>query len=318
VVKRRLHKYVTRRDIREGSYVVLKDYKLATAKRLNGKGEVRSVALRPSSFSQMTKISTSRYLAIFDLYSIGEEKRLEVNDSGSVHPSPLDRDRGEKRKKSAESSAEETGDEAPPSKVTKIDGQSTLNTALRRDPSGSNEWHGTDAAEHHRLCHKYGEETMTKECRSFTAYAQKAIKAGKPLQPVSRPLRLSTLASVTGANASRNKTIDILALIDSVDDHTIKRKDVPLYRDIHIADPSTEKIVTLSVFIDPVELLPSVGELVLFRSVTTHEYKGGKLNAYPQHCDGKDWYIPNPYCINGCKDELKPMENFKKEYKKQV
>ena len=40
VVKRRLHKWLTTFDVREGSYVILKEYSLAKGKRLHGKGEV--------------------------------------------------------------------------------------------------------------------------------------------------------------------------------------------------------------------------------------------------------------------------------------
>ena len=40
VVRRRLHKWLTTFDVREGSYVVLKEYDLAKGKRLNGEGDV--------------------------------------------------------------------------------------------------------------------------------------------------------------------------------------------------------------------------------------------------------------------------------------
>ena len=40
VVKRRLHKWLTTFDVREGSYVILKEYSLAKGKRLRGEGEV--------------------------------------------------------------------------------------------------------------------------------------------------------------------------------------------------------------------------------------------------------------------------------------
>ncbi|KAL2057823.1 hypothetical protein ABVK25_001440 [Lepraria finkii] len=56
LVKRRLHKYLNHLNIREGSYVNLKEYSLATGKRLSGGGGIR-------------------YLAISDFYSIGEERR---------------------------------------------------------------------------------------------------------------------------------------------------------------------------------------------------------------------------------------------------
>lgn len=40
VVKRRLHKWLTTFNVREGSYVVLKEYNLARGKRLGGEGDV--------------------------------------------------------------------------------------------------------------------------------------------------------------------------------------------------------------------------------------------------------------------------------------
>ena len=40
VVKRRLHKWFTTFDVREGSYIILKEYSLAKGKRLRGEGEV--------------------------------------------------------------------------------------------------------------------------------------------------------------------------------------------------------------------------------------------------------------------------------------
>ena len=40
VVKRRLHKWLSTFDVREGSYIVLKEYNLARGKRLHGRGDV--------------------------------------------------------------------------------------------------------------------------------------------------------------------------------------------------------------------------------------------------------------------------------------
>ena len=40
VVRRRLHKWFTTFDVREGSYVVLKEYELARGKRLHSEGDV--------------------------------------------------------------------------------------------------------------------------------------------------------------------------------------------------------------------------------------------------------------------------------------
>lgn len=138
----------------------------------------------------------------------------------------------------------------------------------------------------------------------FSPWADKARNAGKPLRPIERPLKLSTLASVTGINCSKNKVVDILARVDSVDQSTVKPKMLPLKRDMRITDASTDKMVTISIFVDPIDCVPSAGDLVLFRNLVTHDYKGGALSAYPKYCEGKDWYLPYPSGVKGRTPEL--------------
>lgn len=43
LVRRRLYKMILSGDIREGSYILVKEYVLARADRINGEGEVLSV-----------------------------------------------------------------------------------------------------------------------------------------------------------------------------------------------------------------------------------------------------------------------------------
>ena len=52
--------------------------------------------------------------------------------------------------------------------------------------------------------------------------------------------------------------------------------------------------------VEPKHFTPAVGTVALFRSVTSHEWDGGSLNAYPKLCEGKDWFVPNPVEIQGC------------------
>ena len=133
-----------------------------------------------------------------------------------------------------------------------------------------------------------------------------------PDQPPS-PLQLSTLASITGPNTSRNKQVNILAMIDYVSISTVKPTTAPLKRDVRIVDPSTDRKVTLSVFIDPVNFLPKQYDIILFRDLTTHDFSGGNLNAYPKKCRGKEWYIVNPYQFTEC--DMKSMEGFRARYR---
>ena len=134
-----------------------------------------------------------------------------------------------------------------------------------------------------------------------------------PEQPPS-PLQLSTLASITGPNASRNKQVNILAMVDYVSSSTVKPTTAPLKRDVRIVDPSTDRKVTLSVFIDPVNFIPKQYDIILFRDLTTHDFSGGNLNAYPKKCRGKEWYIVDPYEFKEC--DMKSMEEFRARHRK--
>jgi len=130
-------------------------------------------------------------------------------------------------------------------------------------------------------------------------WSLRASTTPHPLSHISTPLTLSSLSSITGPHRSRNRLVSVLALVHSVDPDTIKRPKMPLKRDIRITDTSTDKIVTLSIFTTPLDIIPSPESVVLFRNVTTHDFKGGNLNAYPKQCEGKDWCIPDPFCVSG-------------------
>lgn len=143
---------------------------------------------------------------------------------------------------------------------------------------------------------------------------QISTQARASAERVPSRLQLSTLASVTGSNATRNKQVNILAMIEYVSSSTVKPTTAPLKRDVRIVDPSTNKKVTLSVFVDPVNFIPKKYDIMLFRNLTTHDFSGGNLNAYPKKCGDKEWYILNPYDTEEC--DMKSMEEFRAKYRK--
>ena len=115
-----------------------------------------------------------------------------------------------------------------------------------------------------------------------------------------RPLQLTPLSRLSGSRVSRNKVCDVLVVICSVDPRIIKRRGMLDKRDLRLMDRSTDKKVLLSVFVDPANFTPAIGTIALLRRVTTHEWNGGSLNAYPKECEGREWFIPNPVGIESC------------------
>lgn len=130
------------------------------------------------------------------------------------------------------------------------------------------------------------------------AISRPLYSKSQPL-PIERSLNIKPLATFRGYRR-RSDLYDVFVVIHSVGDSVIKRLRMPPKRDIRIVDPSTDKRVLLSVFVEPENFIPSVGTIALIRMVSTHEFEGGMLNIYPNHCEGKAWFLPNPVGVEGC------------------
>lgn len=122
----------------------------------------------------------------------------------------------------------------------------------------------------------------------------------KPPRPISRPLKVTPLADLIGRRAVRGRVLDVCVLICFVSEEIIKRRDMPDIRHLRVTDLSTRKRVLFSCCTNPHRFFPPVGTVALLRNVSTHEWDGGSLNAYPRDCAGREWFIPDPVGIDGC------------------
>ena len=137
--------------------------------------------------------------------------------------------------------------------------------------------------------------------KRLTVSVATTFAGSKGLLAIKRPLRVCPLVSLTGRNATRNKVHDVFAIVCSVQESVVKPpKNMPRKRDIRIMDPSTDKKVLVSVFVDPDNFQPTVGTIALFRNLTTHEWDSGMLNVYHDKCAGRVWFIKDPVEVEGC------------------
>ncbi|KAK6532258.1 hypothetical protein TWF281_006450 [Arthrobotrys megalospora] len=105
-----------------------------------------------------------------------------------------------------------------------------------------------------------------------------------------RPIQITKLGDLF--NKTLKSKVDVLVIIDDIDDNTITRS-IGIKRDMHLLDPSTEKTVWLSVWVDAATFKPPVGRCVLFRGLTVHKYDGRSLNAFSDVA-GTRWYVVEP------------------------
>ena len=297
-------------------------------------------------------LTMASYLAISDFYSIGEEQRYRSGtgteredtsastEGDSVNPldqmSAGDENEGnELEAMRAERSPEEsspkthndngTSGHSPSSEVASVDAKKrkrgtsapNLDSDLLSPASETDVSCETSPAKMvQRQGHNDGQSRYSSDQIVGNSASKVQLQQDSLISPEEPPssLQLSTLASITGSNASRNKQVNILAMIDYVSSSTVKPATAPLKRDVRIVDPSTDRKVTLSVFIDPVNFIPMQYDIILFRDLTTHDFSGGNLNAYPKKCRGKEWYIVDPYEFKEC--DMKSMEAFRARYRK--
>lgn len=151
----------------------------------------------------------------------------------------------------------------------------------------------------------------------LTASVATTLTGSKGLLAIKKPLRICALDSLTGRNATRNKVHDVLAIVSSVQESVVKPpKNMPRKRDIRIMDPSTDKKVLVSVFVDPDNFQPAVGTVALFRNLTTHEWDNGMLNVYHDKCAGRAWFIKDPVGVEGC--DVKALKEWWEQKKSEV
>ncbi|KAL8793394.1 MAG: hypothetical protein Q9195_003980 [Heterodermia aff. obscurata] len=370
---------IIRDGIREGTYILVKEFVLARANRINGEGEVL-------------------YFVLKDFYAIGEDDRekadtpdyvttineaMDAEQSKSSSPTdepkqeqlshtpiasskprprlvderpafssfaastekgfdepgilePSDRPVGEATRQLPSSTPEETRAKkrkleialgeidpnlsSPPKKAAKTEGNSNKDTSLAAPTRASSQEH----ASFNTKTSQPNTERISSEpqLKTASAAARPLLKTGsvanqtvpakpkaivrpaprlpaKRPEPIERALNIIPLARLRGY-PRRGDVYDVFVVIQAVGNEVIKRSRMPAKRDLRIVDPSTEKKVLLSIFVEPEKFIPTVGTIALIRSVTTHEWDGGMINAYPNQCEGKQWFVPNPIGVPGC------------------
>ncbi|KAI8955126.1 hypothetical protein F4801DRAFT_529725 [Xylaria longipes] len=118
----------------------------------------------------------------------------------------------------------------------------------------------------------------------------------------SRPLKLTKLRSIPNLPYKQNWSVNVLCVVSAISD--VEPAGIPPYtqRQARLTDPSTDKQVLLTVFLDPHLFNPQVGSVVLLFGVKNHRFDGGSLKKYASDRakTGEDWWYENPTQFTWC------------------
>ncbi|KAI1659317.1 hypothetical protein F4813DRAFT_28429 [Daldinia decipiens] len=117
-----------------------------------------------------------------------------------------------------------------------------------------------------------------------------------------KPLKLTELRKIPNLPYKQNWSVNVLAVVSAISG--LEPSGLPPYsqRQARLADPSTDKHVLLTVFLDPEQFLPAVGSVVLLLGVKNHRFDGGSLKKYASDrpVAGHSWWYENPAQFDWC------------------
>ncbi|KFA51377.1 hypothetical protein S40293_03277 [Stachybotrys chartarum IBT 40293] len=136
--------------------------------------------------------------------------------------------------------------------------------------------------------------------KSSSKRAQAPIALPRDWHDRTLPLKLTTLYSIPYLPYRQNWSVNVLAILVSLD--PIEPSPLPPFkqRKARIADPSTAKHVLLSIFLDPDKFTPAVGSAVLLVGVKNHPFDGGSLKKYASDGVFGDWWFEDPWEMEWC------------------
>lgn len=119
---------------------------------------------------------------------------------------------------------------------------------------------------------------------------------------LSKPVKLTPLKSIPNLPYKQNWVVNILAIVASLSD--VETATLPPFkqRTARLTDPTTNKHVLLTVFLEPDDFRPAVGSTVLLLGVKNHRFDGGSLKKYGNERikEGSRWWFENPSDLEWC------------------
>ncbi|KAI0429145.1 hypothetical protein F5Y09DRAFT_268867 [Xylaria sp. FL1042] len=297
------HRFVDRGEVSFGSYVKLQKFRVEWKDIAKG-DSASSGTSEDTGDSNGEKKGQMVYLIVESLVVVGWNNTLIDTDTFMANEEEIDLDPVE-----AESKESEDSQNQPP--LLEPEKGPTPNQAAVANSEPEVDSASVDMDDDFEIMALSKTETTHNREEAATATAAAATTTtttttttpehnttipSNPPHDLTRPLKLTKLRSIPNLPYKQNWSVNVLCIISAISD--IEPAGIPPYtqRQARLSDPSTDKHVLLTVFLDPHLFTPQVGSVVLLRGVKNHRFDGGCLKKYASDRprDGGSWWCENP------------------------
>ncbi|KAI0809661.1 hypothetical protein GGR55DRAFT_159868 [Xylaria sp. FL0064] len=292
------HRLVDRGEISFGSYVQLQKFRVEWKDLVEEESASSGEAGGARGSGEEEKKGQMVYLIVESLVVVGWNNTLI--DSSMANEEEIDRDPVEAESKGSEGSQDPSHSHEQEKGPT-----SHQATVVNPEPErGSTSGDGDDNFKVMALS-----KSKTSQTRDDVATAAAVATTtttiipehdttipSNPTHDLTKPIKLTKLRSIPNLPYKQNWSVNVLCIISAISE--VEPAGIPPYtqRQARLTDPSTDKHVLLTVFLDPHLFAPRVGSVVLLRGVKNHRFDGGSLKKYASDRprDGGGWWCEDP------------------------
>ncbi|KAI2616355.1 hypothetical protein GGR54DRAFT_243729 [Hypoxylon sp. NC1633] len=296
-----MHRYVDQGEVAFGSYVRLERFRVQWKDSLTDGGGVSSTAKgKEKAHGSRDKGDKMVYLVVDDLVLVGWNNTL-VDAANSENTQTgnhtLQDDHNVQPQLQTEAAPVPAPIPLPENRgATSFDSGVGLHDAADADDDFQVIPHAAAKTSRDKLglAEKSREKTETATATASNL-PWSMLDAGKPL-------KLTKLRAIPNLPYKQNWSVNVLAVVSAIS--AVEPSGLPPYtqRQARLADPSTDKHVLLTVFLDPEQFAPEVGSVVLLLGVKNHRFDGGSLKKYvsDRPRDGYCWWYEDPVRFAWC------------------
>ncbi|KAI1260765.1 hypothetical protein F5Y18DRAFT_246051 [Xylariaceae sp. FL1019] len=155
-------------------------------------------------------------------------------------------------------------------------------------------------------------DKKSNENRSTVATSSKENVRRFVIQDPANPIKLTKLRSIPNLPYKQNWSVNLLCVVAAISE--VEPAGIPPWtqRQARLTDPSTDKQVLLTVFLDAQTFSPPVGSVVLLLGVKNHRFDGGCVKKYASDRppEGERWWFENPAQFSWCEAETEYLRRW--------